>query len=202
MDTRRNFANIERNMTGNDGQALQHFMSNSPWSGQEVFGQIQDDIKATEALVEGSALILDESADEKAGMHNAGASRQYNGRMGKVDVCRVDTCLCYANTNVRGYPRSRRRSGSRWTSTGGRPVCRDAASVDRDTATAPSGPPSATEFDDLVVPYFHSLVSAQIKVEHSPGQTAGRLKVVPGVHTFSKQLAELGMLAHQFKDRL
>ena len=100
MDTRRNFANIERNMRGNDGQALQHFMSNSPWSGQQVFCQIQDDIKATEALVEGSVLILDESADEKAGMHNAGASRQYNGRMGKVDVCRVDTSLCYANTNV------------------------------------------------------------------------------------------------------
>lgn len=100
MDSRRNFANIERNMTGNDGQALQHFMSNSPWSGQGVFGEIQDDIKATEALAQGSVLILDESADEKAGMHNAGASRQYNGRMGKVDVCRVDTCLCYANANV------------------------------------------------------------------------------------------------------
>src|SRR6266568_2529085 len=42
-------------------------------------------------------LILDESADEKAGTHNAGASRQYNGRLGKVDVCRVDTCLTYAN---------------------------------------------------------------------------------------------------------
>jgi len=41
--------------------------------------------------------MLDESADEKAGTHNAGASRQYNGRMGKVDVCRVDTCLTYAN---------------------------------------------------------------------------------------------------------
>ena len=37
------------------------------------------------------------SADEKAGTHNAGASRQYNGRLGKVDVCRVDTCLTYAN---------------------------------------------------------------------------------------------------------
>ena len=41
--------------------------------------------------------MLDERADEKAGTHNAGASRQYNGRMGKVDVCRVDTCLTYAN---------------------------------------------------------------------------------------------------------
>ncbi len=97
MDNERNFANIARNITGDDGQALQHFMANSPWSGQAVFGQMQAEIKATVALAQGSTLILDESADEKAGTHNAGASRQYNGRMGKVDVCRVDTCLTYAN---------------------------------------------------------------------------------------------------------
>ena len=97
MDNERNFANIARNITGDDGQALQHFMANSPWSGQAVFGQIQAEIKATVALAQGSTLILDESADEKAGTHNAGAARQDNGRMGKVDVCRVDTCLTYAN---------------------------------------------------------------------------------------------------------
>jgi SRSO17 transposase len=97
MDTERNFANMDRTLHGGDGQALQHFMSNSPWSGQVVFSQIQAEIKAIPALAHGSTLILDESADEKAGTHNAGASRQYNGRMGKVDVCRVDTCLTYAN---------------------------------------------------------------------------------------------------------
>src|SRR2546423_8752514 len=97
MDNERNFANMARNMTGDDGQALQHFMSNSPWAGQAVFGQIHAEIKATAALAQGSTLILDESADGKAGTHNAGASRQYNGRLGKVDVCRVDTCLTYAN---------------------------------------------------------------------------------------------------------
>jgi len=97
MDTERNCANMARNMTGDDGQALQHFMSNSPWAGPAVLSQIQAEIKATAALAQGSTLILDESADEKAGTHNAGASRQYNGRMGKVDICRVDTCLTYAN---------------------------------------------------------------------------------------------------------
>ena len=101
MDGERNFANMARNMTGDDGQALQHFMSNSPWSGPVVFRQIQAEITATPALAQGSTLILDESADEKAGTHNAGASRQYNGRMGKVDVCRVDTCLTYANATLR-----------------------------------------------------------------------------------------------------
>src|SRR5499427_945611 len=80
MDGERNFANMARTMTGDDGQALQHFMSNSPWSGPGVFRQIQAEITATPALAQGSTLILDESADEKAGTHNAGASRQYNGR--------------------------------------------------------------------------------------------------------------------------
>ena len=93
MDTERNFANMDRTLHGGDGQALQHFMSNSPWSGPAVFDQIQAEIKATPALAHGSTLILDESADAKAGTHNAGASRQYNGRLGKVDVCRVDPCL-------------------------------------------------------------------------------------------------------------
>ena len=91
MDTERNFANMDRTRHGGDGQALQHCMSNSPWSGQVVFSQIQAEIKAIPALAQGSTLMLDESADEKAGTHHAGASRQYNGRMGKGDVCRVDT---------------------------------------------------------------------------------------------------------------
>jgi SRSO17 transposase len=100
MDTRRNFANMARTLNGADGQALQHFMSNSPWSSQTVFRQIQAEIKASNLPTQGGTLILDESADEKAGTHNAGASRQYNGRMGKVDLCRVDTCLAYANASI------------------------------------------------------------------------------------------------------
>src|SRR5262249_36171414 len=97
MDTERNFANMDRTLHGGDGQAQQHLMSNSRWSGPAVFDQIQAEIKATPALAHGSTLMLDERADEKAGTHNAGASRQYNGRLGKGDVCRVDTGLTSAN---------------------------------------------------------------------------------------------------------
>jgi len=97
MDTARNFANMDRTVHGGDGHALPHFMANSPWSGPAVFDQMQAEIKATPALAHGSTLMLDESADEQAGTHNAGASRQDNGRLGKVDVCRVDTGLTYAN---------------------------------------------------------------------------------------------------------
>jgi len=91
---------MDRRLNSGDGQNLQHFMSNSPWSKTTVFDQIQSELTARPALAHGSVLILDESADEKAGTNNVGATRQYNGRLGKVDLCRVDTCLTYANIQV------------------------------------------------------------------------------------------------------
>lgn len=100
MDAKRNFANVERRVVGGDGQAIQHFMSNSPWAGQAVFDQIQADIRATPELAHGGWLILDESADEKAGEHSAGTGRQHNGRLGKIGVCQVATCLTYAHPEL------------------------------------------------------------------------------------------------------
>jgi len=91
-------------MEKSDGQALQHFMSNSPWSGQGVFEQIRDEIKEKPELHPGSVLILDEYADEKAGGESAGTYRQYNGRMGKVDLCQVAVALGYANWKLVPWP--------------------------------------------------------------------------------------------------
>jgi len=101
MEDRRNMANIERRVKpGSDGQKLQHFLSDSPWSSQAVYEQIQADIKQEPALQEGGVLILDESADEKAGEASAGAARQWNGRQGKVDLCQVATCLALAHPST------------------------------------------------------------------------------------------------------
>jgi SRSO17 transposase len=72
-------------------------MSNSPWSGPAVLEQIRREIISTPELSEGGTLILDECADEKSGEQSAGVARQYNGRTGAVNPCRVDTCLVYAN---------------------------------------------------------------------------------------------------------
>ena len=100
MDAQRNFKNMDRRLNGGDGQGVQHFMSNSPWPKAAVFDQIQSELSTLPTLAHGSVLILDESADEKAGTHNVGAARQYNGRLGKVDICRVETCLTYANVRA------------------------------------------------------------------------------------------------------
>jgi SRSO17 transposase len=94
METARNFANIGRH-TDVPGQNLQHFMSISPWSAQAVFRQIQEEIAATPGLA-GGVLMLDESADEKASGHSAGAGKQRNGRLGKIEMSQVGVLLGYA----------------------------------------------------------------------------------------------------------
>jgi SRSO17 transposase len=101
MEDTRNYANIERRLTGGDGQGLQQFMTDSPWLGQKVFRQIQIDIIEEPALRQGGILILDESADAKAGRHSIGTARQRNGRLGKVDMCQVATNLAFYHPTTR-----------------------------------------------------------------------------------------------------
>lgn len=93
MDTDRNFTGIGFT-AGVPGQNIQQFMSDSPWSAQAVYKQVQAEVANTLGL-ENGVLVIDESADEKAGEHSAGAGRQYNGRLGKVGICQVGTFLSY-----------------------------------------------------------------------------------------------------------
>src|SRR5215510_4953886 len=97
LDTERHLANRDRPLQGGEGQALQHCMANAPWSGPAVFAQSQAESTAPPALAHGSPWSRDERAEEQAGTHNAGASRQDKGRLGQVAVGRVDTCLPSAN---------------------------------------------------------------------------------------------------------
>jgi len=86
----RNYANIARRIIGpdDDGQSLQQFMSDSPWTAHAVFARIQQDI-GSDSQLHGGILSLDESGDKRAGELSAGAGRQYLGRLGKVDVGQV-----------------------------------------------------------------------------------------------------------------
>jgi SRSO17 transposase len=76
-------------------QNMQHFMSYSPWSGRALMETVQQAI-GERAELQGGVLILAESADEKSGDSSAGAGRQHNGRMGKIDECPVGVYLAYA----------------------------------------------------------------------------------------------------------
>jgi SRSO17 transposase len=101
MESERNFSNIARRVLGidDDGQNLQQFMSDSPWPGQEVFDQIQEEIQQRPELA-GGMLTLDESGDECAGAQKAGAARQYLGRMGKVELGQVGVTAGYYQNGI------------------------------------------------------------------------------------------------------
>ncbi len=99
MEAERNMAHIGRK-TDVSEQNMQHFISNSPWSGPGLVAAIQDDIKPHPEFQAGAVLVLDESPDEKAGDHSAGASRQHNGRLGKVEMSQVGVFLSLVTPRV------------------------------------------------------------------------------------------------------
>jgi SRSO17 transposase len=101
METKRNYANIARRVIDpeDEGQNVQQFMSDSPWSARSVFDQIQKEINQRPEL-EGGMLTLDESGDKKAGNQSAGAGRQYLGRLGKVDLGQLGVGLGYYQAGV------------------------------------------------------------------------------------------------------
>jgi FOG: Transposase len=98
MTTERNFTSIGR-ATGNSGQNIEHFMTNSPWSAQSVLVKVRQEIAQVPEFATGGMLLLDESADEKSSSKSAGAGRQHNGRLGKIEMSQVGTFLSYVNNN-------------------------------------------------------------------------------------------------------
>ena len=83
------FAGMATVVEGGCAQQFQHFISNSPWDHEPVVAQIGRD---ADALVGGkptSCLIIDESSFAKQGERSVGVSRQWSGRLGKVDNCQV-----------------------------------------------------------------------------------------------------------------
>ena len=98
METDRNLANVGRK-TETSGQNLQHFVSNSSWSGEEVILAVENEVRVQAAFQE-AILVLDESAEEKAGEHSAGAGRQHNGRLGKIEMSQVGVFLALVTPEV------------------------------------------------------------------------------------------------------
>lgn len=101
LDTGRTYVNIDKKVNGvdSDGQNIQQFMSDTPWSWQGVFDQTYEDINGDHRL-RGGTLNFDESGDECSGTHKAGAARQYLGRMGKVELGQVGVLSSYSKDGV------------------------------------------------------------------------------------------------------
>ena len=66
-------------------QQLQHFISESGWSAEEVIKEVGRQTALSSAPLKGDGgLIIDESGNEKAGRKSVGVGHQYIGNIGKT----------------------------------------------------------------------------------------------------------------------
>jgi len=79
---------------GGNEQALQQFVSQSPWDWMAV----RRELAAGMAREAGSrvAWVLDDTGFPKKGSHSVGVARQYSGTLGKVGNCQIGVSLNYA----------------------------------------------------------------------------------------------------------
>lgn len=100
-DARRNLVKFTHCVPEINEQAMQHFISNSPWEDAPLIAQLQRDVDKLIGDLNDGALILDESGFPKQGKYSVGVKRQYCGALGKVDNCQVGVFLAYArDSNV------------------------------------------------------------------------------------------------------
>jgi SRSO17 transposase len=70
--------------TPGEYQALQHFITHSPWEASRVWTQLR-----TVVPVRTGILAIDDTGFPKQGRHSVGVQRQYCGALGKVGNCQV-----------------------------------------------------------------------------------------------------------------
>jgi len=86
---RRNILQIRDAVPESDEQALHHFISNSRWDERAVMEKIARDANELLGGTPDSFLLIDESGFPKKGRESVGVSRQWCGRLGKVDNCQT-----------------------------------------------------------------------------------------------------------------
>jgi SRSO17 transposase len=65
-------------------QALQHFITHSPWDAERVWRHVRAQVP-----VRAGILALDDTGFPKQGTHSVGVQRQYCGALGKIGNCQV-----------------------------------------------------------------------------------------------------------------
>jgi SRSO17 transposase len=81
-------------LDGDPTQALQQFVSTSPWSCERLQGAMGQ--AAARLWPHPHAWIIDETGFPKAGNHSVGVAHQYCGALGKIANCQVAVSLHYA----------------------------------------------------------------------------------------------------------
>jgi SRSO17 transposase len=79
---------------GGDEQALQQFISQSPWDWMAVRQALA--VRMVQEARPRAAWLLDDTGFPKKGEHSVGVARQYSGTLGKVGNCQIGVSLNYA----------------------------------------------------------------------------------------------------------
>jgi len=93
---RRNAENVAEVVVGATPRALQRFVTDSPWSSQQVTDRLQAYLGARLNSAEG-VFVPDETGFPKQGKKSVGVARQYCGTLGKVANCQVGVFLAYVS---------------------------------------------------------------------------------------------------------
>jgi SRSO17 transposase len=86
---KKNMERMEEKVPESNEQALQHFVTNSPWNEKAALEQVAVEGNKLLGGKDDSCLLIDETSFGKKGKNSVGVARQYSGRAGKVDNCQV-----------------------------------------------------------------------------------------------------------------
>jgi SRSO17 transposase len=82
---------------GLDRKSIQHFVGESEWDDEPLRMELGRQVGADLGEADG-VIAFDPSAFPKSGKHSVGVSRQWCGRLGKVDNCQVAVYLGYVSS--------------------------------------------------------------------------------------------------------
>ena len=100
-------------------EALQHFITDSPWEAEPVWARLRALVPVRRGV-----LALDDTSFPKQGRHSVGVKRQYCGALGKIANCQVAVSTVLLDDQLAWPSRSScicRRSGTRTPRGGRRP---------------------------------------------------------------------------------
>jgi len=90
---KRNIERMVEEVSGSEYEALQHFISNSPWDSKGLMVELAKNVSRKLQPFGKIGCTVDEKAHLKKGTKSVGVARQYAGTSGKVDNCQVAVYL-------------------------------------------------------------------------------------------------------------
>ena len=93
-ERRKNMEGIHGDIPESNYQAIQQFISDSPWDQDALMDQVARDAGGILGGHPRSCLILDETTFIKKGDNSVGVQRQYCGRLGKTENCQMGVFAC------------------------------------------------------------------------------------------------------------